>query len=314
VQHPRRPDLFIIGANKSGTTALYEYLKGHPQIYMSPSKEPRYFAPDLDSGHPHNLRYGVHEARYLSLFAGARDEKRLGEASARYMYSHDAPRLIREFQPRPYLVAMLRDPVDMAYSLHGELVAEGGEQILDFEQALDAEADRRGGRRVPGGRNAKLFLYRDRARYAEQLERWFATFPREHIHVMLSEEFRTDPASHFRALLEFLEVDPGYQPPSFASHNVGWAPRSRTLQRLARTRLPQWLVWTAMPRVVGEARARSLVRVYQNSSIYRRTQRRPPLSQELRRRLEEELAPDVARLSDLLGRDLAAFWWQPAEA
>lgn len=313
----RRPDLFIIGAAKSGTTSLYEYLKGHPEVFMSASKEPRYFAPDLQSWSGHNLRYGEDLDRYLALFAPAGDEKRLGEASARYIYSHEAPRLIRDFQPKPYIVAMLRNPVDMAYSLHNELVAEGAEDITDFEQALQAEETRRAGGRVPARRNAKMFLYRDRAKYAEQLERWFDTFPRERIHVVIFEDFKDDAAGTFRALLEFLDVDPSYQPPSFSSHNVGWAPRSRTLQKIARMPLPQWLVWKAMPRVLGEGRARSLVRVYQNSAIYRRAERRRPLRPELRRQLEQEFAADVARLSVMLGRDLASVWWpaapQPAE-
>jgi hypothetical protein len=306
----RRPDLFIIGAAKSGTTSLYEYLKGHPEVFMSASKEPRYFAPDLESWSGHNLRYGKDLERYLALFKPARDEKRLGEASARYIYSREAPALIHAFQPKAYIVAMLRNPVDMAHSLHGELVAEGAEDITDFEQALAAEDDRRRGERVPARRNPRMMLYRERASYSSQLERWFDIFGRDRVHVIIFEDFLREPAAVFRRLLEFLDVDPDYRPPSFASHNVGWAPRSRALQRLARSRLPQWLVWQAMPRVIGEGRARSLVRAYQASPLYRRPQKRVPLDRQLRRRLEQEFAPDVARLSELLGRDLAEVWWQ----
>lgn len=91
----RIPDFFIIGAAKSGTTSLYEYLKGHPEIYMSPRKAPRYFAPDLATdGVAKNLRYGEDRDRYLALFADAGNEKRVGEASVRYIYSSEAPRLV----------------------------------------------------------------------------------------------------------------------------------------------------------------------------------------------------------------------------
>lgn len=299
----RRPDFFIVGAPKCGTTALWTWLRQHPEVFMPERKEPNFFCSDLEIS-----RAIRDEDAYLALFAPARDEKRLGEASVRYIYSLEAPRLIREFQPDAYIVAMLRNPVEMAYSLHGELVAEGAEDITDFEQALAAEDDRRAGRRVPRRRNARMFLYRDRARYAEQLERWFGIFPRERIHVIIFEDFKADPPASFRRLLEFLDVDPDYLPPSFESHNVGWAPRSRTIQRMARMRVPQYVVWKLMPRVLGEGRARHLVRIYQNSPLYRREQRRPPLSPDVRRQLEEELAPDVARLSEMLGRDLTGVW------
>lgn len=305
----RRPDLFIIGAAKCGTTSVYEYLKGHPEIYMSPAKEPRYFAPDLDSGHAHNFHYGVDLERYLSLFDGATNEKRVGEASVRYIYSEDAPRLIHEFEPSARIVAMLRDPVEMIYSLHGQRLSQGSEDIADFETALAAEDERRAGRRVPAGLHPRLSLYRDVARFGEQLDRWFDTFGRDGIHVIILEDFLRDPAGAFRSLLEFLEVDVTYRP-SFARHNVGWAPRSTIVHRLTKARLPQWIAWKLLPAVAGEGRTRRLVRTYQHSQLYRRPRKRQPLRPELRRQLEEDLAPDVARLSELLGRDLAHFWWR----
>ena len=98
----RLPDLFIAGAPKCGTTSLYEWLKGHPQIFMARFKEPCYFARDLalePSGY--YLRYGVDRERYLALFADAGGAKRVGEASTRYLYSQDAPRLIIDDDSHP---------------------------------------------------------------------------------------------------------------------------------------------------------------------------------------------------------------------
>jgi hypothetical protein len=305
----RRPDLFIIGAAKAGTTSLYEYLRGHPEVFMSPAKEPRYFAPDLDSGSGHDLRYPDDKARYLALFDEARGEKRLGEASVRYIYSTAAPRLIHEFQPDAYIVAMLRNPVEMIYSMHNQRVSEGAEEIVDFEQALAAEEDRRKGHGLPPGVNPLLTLYRDRGMFGAQLPRWLDTFGRERVHVIVFEDMVNDPAGVFRKLLEFLDVDPDYQPETFAAYNRSHAPRSRLLRTLTKSRLPQWIVWQLLPRVAGDRPTRAMVRGFRHSAVNRRSAPRAPLRSELRRQLEDEFAPDVARVSQLLGRDLAALWF-----
>jgi hypothetical protein len=306
---PKRPDLFIIGAAKAGTTSLYEYLRGHPEVFMSPAKEPRYFAPDLDSGSGHDLRYPDDEDRYLALFEGARDEKRLGEASVRYIYSVEAPRLINEFQPGAFIVAMLRNPVEMLYSMHNQRLSDGEEEITDFEQALAAESARRQGHGVPPGVNPLLTLYRERAKFGEQLPRWFDTFGRERVHVIIFEDMVVDPAGTFHRLLEFLDVDPEYRPESFAAHNQSHAPRSRLLLRLTKSRVPQWIAWRMLPRLVGDRATRAMVRGFRHSPINRRSAPRAPLRPELRRRLEDEFAPDVALVGQLLGRDLAALWF-----
>jgi hypothetical protein len=307
----RRPDLFIIGAAKCGTTSLYEYLKGHPEVFMSPAKEPRYFAPDLASASTgHDLRYGTDEERYLGLFAEARQEKRLGEASVRYIYSRDAPRLIHDFQPRPYIIAMLRNPVDVVHSMHNQRWSEGAEQIADFEQALAAEEDRKTGRGIPPGSNPKLAVYRDRARFGEQLPRWFETFDRERIHVIIFEDMLRDPAGTFRRVLGFLEVDPDYQPESFVVHNPRHQPRNMALRSLLNSRVPQWFAWSVMPRLLGDRATRGLVRRFRHSRLNRKPAARTVMRPELRRQLEAEFAPDVAVLSELLDRDLAALWWK----
>jgi len=306
----RWPDLFVIGAAKCGTTSLYEYLRGHPEIYMSPAKEPRYFSRELVSRSGHDFRYGRDEARYLALFNEAGEEKRLGEASVRYIFSTEAPGLIHAVQPNAYIVAMVRDPVDMVYSMHNQRLSEGSEEFAELEQALAAEQDRLAGKGVPEGSSARLHVYLPRARFAEQLSRWLDTFGRDRVHVIVLEDFVRNPATHFRRLLEFLDVDPDYQPESFAAYNRSHAPRFRIVRRVMNSRPVQYVVWRLLPALVGDRRTRSIVRGYRNSPLNRRSRQRPPLSPELRRRLEEEFAPDVARLSEMLGRDLAALWWK----
>jgi len=307
---PRMPNLFIVGAPKSGTTSLYEWLRDHADVFMSPFKEPCYFSRDLaweDSGY--YLRHGVDRARYLALFDDAGEATRVGEASTRYLYSRDAPTLIAEETSDPRIVVLVRNPVDMVASLHAHKVASGTEDLPDLAQALEAEGDRRRGLRIPSNSNPRLSTYRDRARFGEQLVRWFDVFGREGVHVQVLEEVMPDPASHYRALLEFLGIDPTYRPASFAVHNPAHGSRGGPLGSIARSRLAQFAAWRVLPRAIGEARTLELARRIVQSPLLRRTSSRPGVSAELRQRLEAEFAPDVQLLSQLLDRDLATLWF-----
>ena len=306
----RIPDLFIIGAPKCGTTSLFEYLKGHPQVFMSSVKEPNYFARDLAfDPSDQSMRYGRDEARYLALFDGAGDAKWAGEGSTRYLYSHDAPQLIKAASPDARIVAMVRNPVEMAHSLYEHKVAAGTEDVADFAQALTAENDRQAGRRIPPHSNPKLATYRDRARFGEQLARWFDLYGHDRVHVIVLEDMVADPTGQFRRLLQFLEVDPGWRPASFATHNVAHGTRSKALQSVLLSRPMQWAAWRALPQVVGDARARQLVSRFSHSPLRRRTIVREPIAPDLRRELEDDLMPDVKLLSTQLGRDMGTLWF-----
>jgi hypothetical protein len=304
------PNFFIVGAPKSGTTSLYEYLKGHPQVFMSAVKEPCYFAADLaldKSGH--FLVYGRDASLYADLFSDAGDASIIGEGSTRYLFSRDATRLIHDASPDARIVAMLRNPVDMIHSLHAHKLAGGTEDLADFEQALEAEVDRAEGRRLPADSNPKLATYRERARYGEQLPRWLDQFGRDRVKVIIFEDMARDPAGEFRKLLEFLAIDPDYMPESFAAHNAAHGTRSSLVRKLLRGRLAQWLAWTVLPRLIGTTRTRALAQRFAHSWIQRRQVAEDKLAPAQRRRLEDDFAPDVARLSGLLGRDMSELWF-----
>jgi hypothetical protein len=306
----RLPNTFIVGAPKSGTTSLYEWLRGHPDIFMSPFKEPCYYARDLaweQSGY--YLRYGVDRERYLALFEDAGAAKRAGEASTRYLCSRDAPKLIAAEVPDPRIVVMVRNPVDMIASLHAHKVAGGTEDLTSLADALDAEADRRAGRRIPRDSNPKLSTYRDRARFGEQLVPWLEVFGRERVTVLVLEQVMPDPAAHYAALLEFLGVDPTYRPATFGAHNPAHGSRGGPLGRLARSRAAQVVAWRLVPRLLGEARTLELVRRVVQSPVLRRTSSRTEVPADLRSRLETELEPDVRLLSELTGQDLLTLWF-----
>jgi hypothetical protein len=295
----RRPDFFIVGAPKSGTTALYEYLRQHPEVFMADPKEPNYFGTDLERLRTPRISLD----QYLAYFTDAGDARRIGEASVRYLHSRTAATEIAEFAPEGQAIIMLRDPVEMMYSMHGELVFIGAEEIEDFAQALEAEEDRRGGLRIPPGANkpAALF-YRESARFAEQVERYFAALGRERVLVIIYDDFRDDTLRAYRTVLRFLGVDEDFTP-ELRVVNPSKQPRSRTLTRLI-ANPPAWarrLAATTLP-------ARQRKRLFRRAlALNARTTPRRPMDPELRQQLKAEFAPEVQRLGALLGRDLSAW-------
>jgi hypothetical protein len=305
----RRPNFFIIGAPKSGTTSLYEYLEGHPDIFMSPVKEPFYFSTDVSTGPRRRFAYASDHDAYLALYEGARGEKAIGEASTTYLVSRVAARLVAEFAPESRAIAMLRDPVEVMQALHNERVSHGVEPLAEFEDALGADADRREGRRLPEGASPLGSVYRDSVRFGEQLERWIAALGRERVHVVVFDDFVADTAAEFRRVLAFLGVDDAYQPDSFGARNPSHRIRRGPIRRLLASPLVTVVRQRLMPALLGEERSARLARRFRHSRLVRQRNQRAPIDAELRRQLEAELRPDVERLSALVGRDLVQLWF-----
>jgi hypothetical protein len=299
----RAPDFYIVGAPRSGTTFLYEYLGRHPQIYMAERKEPQFFARDLDSGSfLESVTFMRDRGEYLALFAKAKPGQVTGEGSTWYLYSESAARLIKAERPDARIIAMLRDPVEMLYSLHGRRYYAGSEDIPEFAVALAAEEDRRQGIRIPSkARNVKALYYRAVGSYAAQVERYLEAFGRDQVKVVIFEEFVRDPATAYHEILRFLGVDPAFEP-EFKVVNASMARRSRRIQQLLFT---PTLIRTA--RLLIPARARPRVgRMW--DAINSRRERRPALDPEVALALRRELLPDIERLGTLLGRDLTQVW------
>jgi hypothetical protein len=216
--------------------------------------------------------------------------------------------LIRAFQSDAYVVALLRNPVQMLHALHNERVSQGHETITDFAAALAADDERRDG--VPGRPDAPplVWLYLDFARYGEQLDRWYASFGRDRVHVVVFDDFAADTPGAFRRVLEFLAVDPGYQPASFAPRNVSHRQRP-LVRRLVDSRPGTWLSTDLLDRAIGaNARARLALR-FRHSRLNRRLAPRPEVPATVQRQIEDALRGDVERLSDLLGRDMVDLWF-----
>jgi hypothetical protein len=294
----KRPDLFIIGAFKAGTTAMYEYLRVHPQVFMSVPKEPMYFGSDLT---PRYRR--MTEDEYLALFKGATAAQRAGEGSPWYLYSSNAPREILEFAPTAQAIVLLRNPVDVMYAQHSQLVFNKREDIADFGEALAAEPDRRAGQRIPTeALRPEALFYRHSVRFADQLRHWFEVVGRDRMHVIVFDDLVADPRAVYRQTLEFLGVDASVEV-DLSAYNPNKRARSGFVQRMI----------FAPPKPIRSlfGRARSLpiahrVRdrlVSANSTKAERAQMDPALRSEL----TAEFAPQVAELGELIGRDLSAW-------
>jgi hypothetical protein len=310
-QQGRVPDFFIAGHFKCGTTALYEMLRRHPQIFMPDTKELWFFSPELRSRNrkPSDLRPETLE-RYTALFAPARPDQRAGEASPSYLMSHTAAARIAEVQPHARIVAILREPAAFLRSFHLQCVRNHVETETDFATALELEPARRKGERIPRycARPHEL-LYSEHVRYVEQLRRFHAVFAPEQVLVLIYDDFRTDNEATVRRVLRFLEVDEG-APVEAVEANPSVRVRHQRLHELTHElslgRSPLTRpAKSAIKAVTSRRLRRQALRVTRRRVVYGQT-RAPDerLMADLRRRFRGE----VAALSEHLGRDLETLW------
>lgn len=293
----RKPDFFIVGAPKCGTTTLYDSLKDHPQVFMAEPKEPNYFDEDV-------FRPARDEAAYLALFAAAGPGVVAGEASALYLYSEVAAAKIRAFRPDARIVILLRQPADFLASLHGQLCYDMHcEDLRDFRAALDAEPDRRRGRRLPRDLawEPRLLFYRECATFSVQVRRYLDAFGRDRVHVILFDDLVGDPRGEFARLCRFLGIRDDVSIQSRRSNPARhW--RSKRLAHLF-FRMPRPLLAAArlVPRAIRHPARDALLR-FNEAKGHRR-----PLDPDLRRALTIEFTPEIRALGDLIGRDLSAW-------
>jgi hypothetical protein len=288
------PNFFIVGAPKCGTTALYDYLRVHPQIYLPPSKEFHFFGSDLH--YPNRPS----AAQYVKFFEDARDEIRIGEGSTSYLFSKAAATEIREACPSAKIIIMLRNPVEMMYSLHSEMLYWGNEVIEDFAQALALEEDRKAGKSWPEHPHIIEYLfYRDVAQYTDQIVRYRSVFEPQNLRIIIHDDCKKNMAKVYRETLRFLEVDETFET-TFTARNPNKRVRSRAVQEFV-MHPPgpvRWVRDNVMPQRMNEivfGKVRAFNTVFES---------RVPMDQDLSRRLRHEFAPEVKRLGELLGRDL----------
>jgi hypothetical protein len=294
------PDFIIIGAPKAGSTALHAALVQHPDLFLSRPKEPKYFLTDgfPPRGHGQRGPGDAHSAQewlwrtsdYERLFEPAPPGRLRGESTPFYLWSRDAHRKMARIIPQVKMVAVIRDPVERAYSNWTHLWADGLEPESDFLTACRLEPER-----VAAGW-APFWRYVELGRYGEQLEHLYQHFPREQVLVLRYRDMVDDPARALDTVCTFLGIRTGIVqgiPPS----NVGrWAddsPRNRRLRRAIR--FGAGLGRFAHPAVWRRIERRMLGVLQKDSGP------RPRIDPAARRELLELYRDDVALLERLTG-------------
>lgn len=300
------PTFLVVGTAKAGTSSLYDLLRQHPDVFMAPVKEPHHFSYETSPGHvapsgkrvPLNDNAMTDRDTYLRLFDGAPAGAARGECSATYLYEPVTAARIAAFDPAMRIVAVLRDPVERAYSSFNHARRAGVEPETDFLTAVDAEAERIAA-------NATLLVrYLDLGRYAEQLRRYREVFPAEQLLAVRYEDLAERPGETVAGIYRHIGVDDGFVPDLGVRRNVSAVPRADS--RLHRLVLADSPVNALARRLVSRQRRDDLAQWIKGRLFDRPDPLDPAVAAELRGRM----AGEVAELEELLGWDLTA--WKPS--
>lgn len=298
----RYPNLFIAGAIKCGTTALYEYLRQHPTVFFPDVKEPNFFNSEMSTATAFTLE------EYLQLYAHVPTTAQYwGDATPLYIFSEVAAQQMHSASPEARVIIMLRRPADLIASLyhHNRL---SGIEPLSMTEAIEAEPDRLEGRRVPHYvKHRHRLYYTQYPRFVGQIERMLSYFPREQVMFIIYDDLRRDTAQVYQQVLDFLGLPP-FELPEFRRHNEARVPRSATLNAALR-HPPNWL--RVLTRAVTTARMRR--KIYETGTALLARRARPePMPPELDAQITEMFRGEVMQLEHIIDRDLSS-WISPRD-
>ena len=291
-----KPNFLIIGAAKAGTTSICHYLNQHPQIYISPVKEPRFFAPEFYTTQANGLlrdqaRTSIMSvAEYENLFAAVQNEVAIGEASTEYLFFPQTPQRIAQLIPDSKIIAILRHPVDRAFSAFCYQVRDDCE-TLTFEAALEQELVRANQGWRPG------WLYQASGFYYEQLKRYFAVFEPEQIQVYLYDELRANSLKVTQDIYQFLGVKKNFVP-RLTKRNISKMPRNKWLNSLLKRQNP---IKTTAQIVLPSTAQKAIAQKIKQHNLTDK----PVLAQQTRKQLLKLYRKDIKNLEKLIHKDLS---------
>lgn len=297
----KKPDFFVVGAPKCGTTSLCNYLDEHPDIYLSKPKEPGFFCSDCKSSND------IEDLEsYLMLFEG-REKFICGEGSTWYLFSERAPIDIKSFNCDAKIIIMIREPVSAMYSLHSENLHWNIEDQENFEYALSLETIRKQGKHVPRNcpRPAALY-YRDIYSYYSQVKRYFDIFGESNIKVILFDDFKQYPEMIYKDVLEFLNVDSNHKA-QFRVYNSNTRIKNLTLYKYFQ-HPPKWIF--AFSNLITPKFLISLKRkvgwtfIKSAKSLLAKEGARPPLDLSLQYEIQKDMREDISNLGKLINKNL----------
>ncbi|WP_067621209.1 sulfotransferase family protein [Alicyclobacillus acidiphilus] len=294
-----RPNFFIVGAAKSGTSSLDRYLGQHPEVYIPPKKEAHFFSiPDFPPvfrgpGDEGMNQYTIRDRdMYYHLFDGVAGEKAIGESSVFYLYYPGTAQRMKQEIPDAKIIIMLRNPVDRAFSAYMHLIRDEREH-RSFRESLAKEAEFKANDFEP------MWYYRELGLYSEQVKRYLETFGRDRVKVIIFEEFVKDAVSGVQDVAAFLGVSTDFVPDTSIRHNESGVPKSRLLYNfISKPHGIKELVKPLVPTGVRERLGNQA-----KSMVLERAQMDP----DVRSELEAYFAEDVKKLEELLHRDLSVW-------
>ncbi|MCB0509676.1 MAG: sulfotransferase [Bacteroidetes bacterium] len=299
------PNFLVIGAAKSGTSALYRYLKQHPEIFMSPVKEPHFFGyenqPPNTQGPDDFVNTAITDLNeYRALFSQVTTEKAIGEASPTYIHLPRAVERIQHHVPNAKLIAILRHPADRAFSAYMHVIRDQRETVANFRDALRLEKERIAKNWGP------IWHYTQVGFYHKHLKRYYDSFASEQIRVYLYEDFKAAPSTILRDIFQFLEINTEFTPDLQIQVNVSGTQKSRIFYNLIHTLFdkPNPFKYTAQQLIPEPIRWRF------TSYVRNKNLKKQVIDPEVRQDLIGLFREDICKLQDLIDRDLTD-WLTP---
>ncbi|HCX23590.1 MAG: sulfotransferase [Flammeovirgaceae bacterium] len=298
------PNFMIIGAGKSGTTALYEYLAEHPDVYMSPVKETNFFAlegemmvdPKDDPEQMFHYPWSVTNWEdYVKLFDGVETEKAIGEVSPMYLYSEEAAFRIKERFPDMKLIVILRNPVDRLYSRFMHLARENRKPTSRFEDALDRET-------IWWRRNDLV----KEGFYHNHLQKYYDLFDKDQIKVILYDDFKSDPLKEVQNIYEFIGVNGWHEPDFNTEYNVSGLIKNPVIDKLiGQKSVIKELAAMVNPRLKDAIISNQQLKKWINQ-LRKKNLMKVPIPNNIRNAMIESVyGSDIQQLQHLINRDLS---------
>ena len=297
----RMPNFLIVGAAKSGTTALYHYLSQHPEIFLSPIKETNFFAQkgkkvdykgpkDNNTTHKSTI---TEISDYQNQFSAVNNEKAVGEICPSYLYFEDASRNIKEHIPEVKIIVILREPVARAFSAWVHLTRDDRE-YLTFKEALLEEESR------INNNWAEIWHYLAKSRYYNQLKRYYDLFSKEQIKVFIYEKFKDNPIKVYSEICDFIGVDNSFLPDMRSKHNKGGIPKNKIIWNL----MMKNNIWKTIFNNIVPMKIRKKVKQVIES---RNVKKKPELDNNTRKELSVQFLNEIRRIEELIEQDLTAW-------
>jgi hypothetical protein len=294
------PTFMIVGVQKAGTTSIYNYLKQHPQIFMSPVKEPHFLERDwqqfyADGGERKASRIDTLE-KYEALFAGVTDELAIGEASANCLFHYDwsIPQ-IQKYVPEAHIFVVLRHPAERAHS----------DYLMHIRDCINANKPQRSLSEHIHERAATSFIIR-KGYYYEGVKHFIDAFGAERVSIFLHDDLKQSAVQFMQDMYRTLGVDAAFEPDVGQRAQTAQVPKNSAINSVLRTKNPLRSAVASGLKLVMPTETRQKLRdrlINMNAA----DKSAAPLSPEDRAALIELYRDDIVKLQDLLHRDLSAW-------